>query len=181
VPVPNLLRGQHLYLLPEHLGTAVAEHLLGLLVDDGNLAQVIDDHHRIRRRLEHVAEISLRRVVAGHIHHRARDVALPARLDRGQRDPRIERATVFSQALEPETGDERPGLLLVVLPVVALRHEHVYRFSVQLAGPVAEQGFCLGTCRDDFARRISDDDGVLRSLDALEGFLDLCVHWQCFQ
>jgi hypothetical protein len=56
------VRQQKFDFLAKHLLAGVAEHPLGLSVDDCDLARLIDDYHRVWRRLQQIAEVRIRPV-----------------------------------------------------------------------------------------------------------------------
>ncbi len=114
VLLPQPLRQQHLDGLAEHLLPGIAEHALGLAVDDRDLAMVVNDNHRVGRRLQDRPEIGLRVVDAGDFSDRARNDEAVVRLDRVERDFHGNLAAIFAHAGEVEARDHGPSARRVV-------------------------------------------------------------------
>ena len=103
------LRQKHLDGLAEHLFPGIAEHGLCLAVDDRDLAVVVNDDHRVGRRLQNGPEIGLRVVDTGDFANRARDDEAVVRLDRVERDFNRYLAAILAHAVEVEPRDHGPS------------------------------------------------------------------------
>ncbi len=117
---------KHLDFVTQQFGTAVAEHVLRLPIDDGYAATLVDDDHRVRGRLEHRTEIGFRLVGGVHLPDRAGHQQAGVGLHRRQRNLGAKTAAVLAQAVQVQAGQQRPRprRRLVPLPMLLVLVTH---------------------------------------------------------
>jgi hypothetical protein len=168
VPVAEARGDQDLHRPAEQIGARVAEQLLGLRVDQDHPPLVVDDDHRVGRRLEQVAELRLHLLAVGDVADRGGDQRRLLGLHRREADLGRELAAVLAAAEELEPSRHRPRLRLAEVPGPAprvhgaelLRHQDLDRLAQQLVAPVAEQLLGLMVDEVDDAVGVDDDHRV---------------------
>src|SRR5262249_39734706 len=141
------LGDQDLYWMANELASREAEELLGLGIYEQDVAALVDDDHRVRRRFEKVAEFLIRLLPLRHIAHGRGDHDAPSRLHRGEADFGWELRAIFAHPLQVEPRSHRTrvgirevaGPLLRVAVPVALWNERLDGLSEELGPLVAEE------------------------------------------
>ncbi len=90
------LGDQHLDAMSQQFRASVAEELLGLSVDQRDLALVVDDDHGVGRGFEQRAEFFFSLFSHGYVSYGARDEDTVGSLDRAKTDLEREFRTIFS-------------------------------------------------------------------------------------
>src|SRR5262245_56942247 len=111
MPLAKPLRHDDLDRLAEELQAAIAEETLGLRVDEHDLAGVVDDDDRVRRRLQEPAELLLARLeyalcllAQADVAHGARDDESLLAPQRAEADLDRKLAAVLAHAVKLAAG-----------------------------------------------------------------------------
>jgi hypothetical protein len=173
VDAPKALGDEQLDPLPDQLLAAVAEQLLGLRVDQQDTAVAVDDHHRVRRRLEQTAELLLGAAALADVADRARHPHAVFGLDRTQADLHGKLGAVLAQPEQRPPRAHRTRLrrgeevraVTRVLRAEALRDQLLECLAEQLLALVAEQSLGLRIDQLDLPVAVDHHDSVGRGLD----------------
>src|SRR5882757_6438641 len=165
-PVP--LRQQELDFLVEQLGAREAEELLGLRIDQNDVALPVDDDDRVRRGFEQALEFLLRLLALADVADRAHDERAFLGLQRTQADFHGELSAVLAQAVELQTHSHGAGPRLgEIVGAMAdmrfpetLRQQHLDRLSLELSDRISKEMLGLGVRIHDAAGEIDHDDAV---------------------
>ena len=124
---------EHLHLVAQKFLPRVAEELFRLRVDQDDLAVVVDDHHRVGRRLEQAAKFFLGAAAVGDVAHRGADEHALLGSQRAEADLDRELGAVPAQALQVEPCSHRAHARVVEISLAvdamllaeALGHQHL--------------------------------------------------------
>ncbi len=161
-------RDEHLDRSSQQVLPGVSEEGLGLRVDELDRARLVDDHHRVGRRLQQRPETLLGGPALAHVAHRRRDQQALRGLQRAQADLHGELSPVPAQAVEHQARAHRPDLAAgrVAEPVVRvmtaepLRDEDLDVPAQEFPAGVAEQGLGLRVHQPDHPGVVHDHHRV---------------------
>ena len=167
-PLRETLRDDVRHLLPDELIAVVAELLLGLKIQQHDLAALVHHHHRIRSRLQQPAILRARLLAFAEIATDARKPPqISGRVVQGREDDtRQELRAVFPHAhavfFQPAAGSGQPEYLLRPAPRDIVRRIKTGKISADdLVGAVTLDLFGPGVPSDNLALRVHHDDRMV--------------------
>ncbi len=161
---------QQLDALTDELGTWVAEETLGLNVDQLDRAVGVDDHHRVRGRLEQRAKPGVGALAIADVAHGRGDETATLGIEGGEADLGGKLAPVLAatEELDADAHGPRPriddvlGSALAMVVVESCGNQDLDGLPDQLFVAVPEEGGRLVVHEDDASRVVRADQRVGR-------------------